>query len=82
MVKSASHEEVTDKSSEELHTLRSQDAKALDNDHHPIYEVPGWQVVDPQELPGRPIRLSNRRVMQSVFNSRHVHNAINELNAS
>lgn len=54
-VKSVSHDHKVDTSEEELHSLRPQDAKAFDTGHHVVYEVPGWQILDAQELPGRPI---------------------------
>lgn len=52
----ASHDDrKIDISSNELYSLQSRDAKVAYVSHHPIFEAPGSQQIEPQELPGRPV---------------------------
>ena len=51
----ASHGKEIDTSSNELYSLQARDVKAPHISHHAIFEAPGSQHIEPQELPGRPV---------------------------
>jgi hypothetical protein len=51
----ASHDNEIDMPSNELHSLQTRDVKVPYTSHHPVFEAPGWQHTEPQELPGRPV---------------------------
>lgn len=51
----SSHDKGVDTPSNELYSLQTRDAKVPYTGHYPVFEAPGWQHTEPQELPVRPV---------------------------
>jgi hypothetical protein len=51
----AGHAKEIDMPSNELHSLQTRDVKVPYISHYPVFEAPGWQHAEPQELPGRAV---------------------------